>query len=132
MRIEEQHPDVLQNIEFAVVTFYRRHPEMSDYSVMRTYEALINSYSAEALGRTPKPLDISALETELLASTQTMCEWRLGRGSAATPGEAMDPPTKIDSDTLLLCLKRLLKSTKKWNKHGGHQGYLQFISQYVR
>ena len=35
MRVEDQYADVLQNIEFGIVTAYKSHPEMSDYDVMR-------------------------------------------------------------------------------------------------
>ena len=132
MRIEDEHPDVLQNIEFAVATFYRKHPEMTDYTAMRVYEALIKLYSAEAFGRDPKPSPLSALETELFESAHAMCEWRLGRSSIDAEGDTSVPSTQIDLDTLMLCLKRLRKSAERWNKHGGRQGYLKFMSQYVR
>lgn len=29
-RVEDQFPDVLENIEFGIVTIYRHHPEMSN------------------------------------------------------------------------------------------------------
>jgi hypothetical protein len=35
MGVEEHYPDLLQNIEFGIVTAYKSHPEMSDYDVMR-------------------------------------------------------------------------------------------------
>jgi len=34
-------------------------------------------------------------------------------------------------DEIIQCLKRILKSVEKWNKHEGIQGYLRFVSQYV-
>ncbi len=49
MRIEDEHTDVLQNIECMVASIYRGHTEMTDYNVMRTYEALIDLYTAELL-----------------------------------------------------------------------------------
>jgi len=36
----------------------------------------------------------------------------------------------IDVPTLVLCLKRLVKSVQQWNKHGGRQGYLTFMTQF--
>lgn len=131
MRIEEEHPDVLQNIEFAVATLYRKHSDMTDYSVMRTLEALIDFYSAERAGRKPKPAVNSALESTLFDHTRTMCEWRLGR-RPLNDQDKPEPPATIDLDTLIACLKRLQKSVNKWNKHGGRQGYLQFMSQFVK
>ena len=133
MRIEEEHPDVLQNIEFAVASFYRRNPEMTDYPVLRIYEALVQYYSAETKGHTAKPMEPSGLEAELLSDVKFMCEWRLGRIERTTEeGVAIKYEPAIDIPTLVLCLKRLVKSVKTWNKHGGRRGYLDFMTQYVR
>jgi hypothetical protein len=131
MRIEEERQDVLQNIEFAVANLYRRNPELTDYAVLRTYEALVQAYSAEVTGRAAKPTEPSGLEAELLRDGTAVCEWRLGRrGLPSTQGEA---PTcePLDVPTLVLCLKRLVKSVQKWTKHGGRQGYLSFMTQFV-
>ena len=78
MRIEEDRLDVMQNLEFAVARAYQRHPEMTDYVVLRTYEALLQAYAAEVTGRTPKPASAEGLEAELLEQVKQMCEWRLG------------------------------------------------------
>ena len=132
MRIEEEHQDVLQNLEFAVAKLYRRNPDMTDYPVLRTYEALVQSYSSEVTGRATKPIETSGLEADLLRDVRAMCEWRLGRaGVPATGCDAMECEP-IDVPTLVLCLKRLVKSVQKWNKHGGRQGYLSFMTQFVR
>jgi hypothetical protein len=79
MRIEEEHQDVLQNIEFAVSALYRHNREMTDYAVLRTYEALVRAYAAEITGRTVEPVDVSGVEADLLRNVRTVCEWRLGR-----------------------------------------------------
>ena len=63
-----------------------------------------------------------------------MCEWRLGRGEPPVdePSKVPSPgPKPITVDEIILCLKRILKSVKRWNKEGGTQGYLNFIVQYV-
>jgi len=132
MRIEEAHQDVLQNLEFVVAKLYRRNPDMTDYPVLRTYEALVQSYSSEVTGRAAKPTENSGLEAELLRDVRAMCEWRLGRAEARATGcDAMECEP-IDVPTLVLCLKRLVKSVQKWNKRGGRQGYLSFMTQFVR
>ena len=46
MKTEEKYNDVLQNLEFFVVQFYQRNPELTDYAVQRVYEALIDFYKA--------------------------------------------------------------------------------------
>jgi hypothetical protein len=33
---------------------------------------------------------------------------------------------------LVLCLKRIRKSIDFWTKEGGRQGYLNYVSEYVR
>jgi hypothetical protein len=132
MRIEEEHQDVLQNIEVTVANLYRRHPELTDHAVLRTYEALIQAYSAEVTGRTARPMEPSGLEAELLRNARAMCEWRLGRGEITSSSQGGAPQCDpLDVPTLVLCLKRLTKSVQKWNKHGGRQGYLNFMTQFV-
>lgn len=132
MRIEEEQQDVLQNIEFAVADLYRRNPDMTDYAVLRTYEALVQAYSAEATGRASKPIHPEGVEAELLRNVRFMCEWRLGRGEMPSTADDLPPPEPLEVHTLVLCLKRLVKSVQKWNKHGGRQGYLSFMTQFVR
>ena len=48
MAFEEQYLDVLQNIEFAIVSAYREHNDLRDREVMRALDALIDFYRAEA------------------------------------------------------------------------------------
>lgn len=131
MRIEEERQDALQNIEFSVANLYRQNRDMTDYAVLRTYEALVQAYSAEVTGRTAKPTEPSGVEAELLRDVRTMCEWRLGRGEMpSTQAEALKC-APLDVPTLVLCLKRLVKSVQKWTKHNGRQGYLNFVTQFV-
>lgn len=134
MKIEDQHPDLLQNIEFVVAQLYRKHPDMTDYSVVRVYEALIDLYSGERIGRPPRLAVGAGLEQETLDATKGICEWRLGRNPlpAEDSGEPAQSPETVDVETLLLCLKRLRKSVEKWTKHEGRQGYLHFMSQFVK
>jgi hypothetical protein len=93
---------------------------------------LVQLYSAEVTGRTLKPVALEGLEAELLRDVKHMCEWRLGRSAlSATPHK--DPECEpLDVPTLVLCLKRLVKSVKLWTKHRGRQGYLNFMTQFVQ
>lgn len=131
MRIEKEHQDVLQNIEFAVSALYRRNPEMTDYAVLRTYEALVRAYAAEVTGRTVQPVDIAGVEADLLRNVRAVCEWRLGRQQMPVAQDDAPECDPIDVPTLVLCLKRLVKSVQKWNKHNGRQGYLTYMTQFV-
>jgi len=133
MGIEDQYLDVLQNIEAAIVATYRRYPRMTDYEVMRTLEAVIDSYKAETLGRAPRETSLSEMETATYAAVRGVCQWRLGRAEPEeTEEQRMLAPEPIKVDEILLCLKKILNSVKKWNKSGGRTGYLDFIVQYVR
>jgi hypothetical protein len=41
----------------------------------------------------------------------------------------MEPKT---IDEIIACLKRIRKSINRWNKVGGRQGYLIFVSDFIR
>lgn len=133
MRIEDKYPDILQNIEFAAANLYRKNPKMVDYDVLGIYEKLAELYKAESLGREFKMKEMSGLEAELFRDTHRMCEWRLGQ--CDMPNE-LGLETKIveptDLATLILCLKRLIKSVEKWRKHYGIRGYLDVMTKYVK
>lgn len=134
MAVEEEYQDVLQNIEFAIVSTSYDHPEMADAHVIWALEAVINSYRAEMAGRTAEEFPTAPVEADLYRAIRNMCDWRLGRLSlreseAAELGPAPEP---IKVDEILLCLKRILKSVHRWNKSGGQRGYLTFIVQYVK
>jgi len=129
MRIEDQYTDVLQDIEFSIVTTYRQYPEMANPDVTRTLEALIDRYGAEKIGRPPRHFSLSDVERVLLENVRRMCEWRLGRSTLKDSVEIEPEPITIDE--IVSCLKRILKSVKRWNEDGGRRGYLDFIIQYV-
>jgi len=133
-RVEDQYPDVLQNIEFGIAASYREHPGMSDYDVTHVLEVLIDGYKGEKIGRPPRDVRLSEAERHLLDSVRRMCEWRLGRErSPVGPAGAEDlVPEPTTLDVIVLCLKRVLKSVKFWNKDVGRRGYLNFIIRYVR
>ena len=134
MRVEEKYIDVLQSIELAIVRVYQENPDISDYTVMRTLEALIDTYSGEKIGRPPRNFKLSEEEREVMDSVYGMCEWRLGRGelyiSESVPIVVTESEL-VTLDEIIVCLKRILKSVNYWNKEGGRQGYLDFIIQYL-
>lgn len=133
MRIEEQHPNVMQNIEFNVVKLYRKNPKTVDYDVLGVYEKLLIFYNAEMKGREVKIKKMEGTEAELYQNIRTMCEWRLGRCNMPNElGLEIENIEPIDSATLVLCLKRLIKSVNKWHEHYGVRGYLDFIIQFVK
>lgn len=95
MALEETHLDVLQNIEFAIVSVYREQIQLRDYDVMRALDALIDVYRAENRGHTPKEVQLPEPELSIFQRTKELCELRLGRQGV---GNGMQTPAS-DADT---------------------------------
>jgi hypothetical protein len=127
MESEEKYEDVLQDMEYGIISMYRDNPGMSDYAVMRALEAVIAHYVAEKLGRVPRKFPLGDIEKEILERMIVTCDWWLGHSQASVTPEAA--PKSIDE--VIQCLKRILKSAQRWNKQGGNQGYLRFASQFI-
>jgi hypothetical protein len=131
MKVEEEYLDVLQNIEFVIVSAFRRHPELSDHGVMRALEAVTDSYAAEIVGRAPRQFGLSFEEQDVFTAVKDICDWRLGRTDLSSGSAERAVEIKpITVNEISLCLKRLLKSVRTWNSQGGSQGYLRFVSGY--
>ncbi|MEW5958232.1 MAG: hypothetical protein AB1801_10940 [Chloroflexota bacterium] len=134
MDFEEKYQDVLQNIEFGIIKVYHRHADLLDYDVETALAALIRAYQAEQSPRPVNPPALNELRQELYDAVKSMCEWRLGRAELTRAGrsERLPTPRAITVDEIIACLKRIRKSVQKWNKHGGRQGYLTFVEQFIR
>jgi hypothetical protein len=129
----DKYLDVLQNLEFAVVTTYKQRSTMTDYDVMRILEALIDGYQAETIGRPPRYTPATDVEQELMDCVRGMCEWRLGRRPLSDDDrlKGMKKPDPVSRDEIVACLKKILNSARKWNKSGGRRGYLDFVIQHI-
>lgn len=127
----DKYLDVMQNIESAVAEVYRDDPGLLDYDVMSVFEALIDCYVAEKINRKPRHFALSARGDRVFGRVKVVCDWRLGREVLeGEGGEKLEVPPKT-VDEIIKCLKTLLNSAKKWNKSGGRQAYLDFISEFV-
>lgn len=128
--LEERYMDVLQNLEAAIASVYRQHPdELMDFDVDFVFSKLVSYYQTQERGRDPQLIQLSGVREELAKRVMAMCEWRLGRkamGDIETL--ALEP---IPLSDLILCLKRIRKSIKRWTKEYGRQGYLSFVTQFV-
>lgn len=131
MALEDAHLDVLQNIEFAIVNVYRKQRGLRDLDVMRALDALIDVYRAETRGHMPKDISLPEPENTVFQQVKDMCELRLGRQVAATRVHMPFEGDKTASD-ILACLRKIRRSAERWNKRGGQQGYLQFVSEFVK
>ena len=131
MKPDQEHLDVLQNLEFAIVEIWRAHPEMNDYSAQRAYEAARQFYRAELRGNPPTPPALTGLDDTAFAVVKAICEFRLGR-SAGPASEPNLPVTPIPVEKLIACLQELAKSVERHTRVGGRHGYLQFIDGFLR
>ena len=133
MGIEEEYQDVLQNIEFGIVSVYRQDPALLDYDVLDALEALIRHYTAEEGGRNPPPLRLAERAQRVFDSAKNMCEWRLGRQKLLNKNnKPVDTGMKpITVSEIVTCLKRIHLSVRRWNKQGGRQGYLNFVKDFL-
>lgn len=88
MSIEEEHMDVLQNIEFAIVGIYRQEPSLLDYDVQNALQALARRYEAEQSGRPPPTRRLNEKAQQVYEAVEVFCELRLGRHSYTGDGES--------------------------------------------
>jgi hypothetical protein len=131
---EDKYFDVLQNIEFGIVRIYREQPDLTDWDALDAIQALIRSYTAEMRGRSRPKIGLSDPSQAVFNSVEAMCEWRLGREQPLAEG-GQPPDVKMEpktTDEIIACLKRVQKSINRWNKVGGRQGYLIFVSDFVQ
>ena len=129
MNSEPKNIDVLQNLEFTVVSVWRRHREMSDHTAARAYEAALERYRAEARGHQPKPCGLAGLDREVFDSVIAMCEIRLRRKPIEGAEDDLIPPLPLTE--LVDCLRELRKSVERHTRHGGRQGYLTFVEGFL-
>jgi hypothetical protein len=127
MGVEDQHLDVLQNIEFAIMQVYSSTPDLIDTEVLKAIEAVTRIYSAEAQGRSGSALTVRGISAEVAEQVKETCEMRLGR--AIDIDESIEPKTLTD---IVDCLKRIQSSIKFWTQKGGRQGYLNFVQNFFQ
>jgi len=134
MDVEQDYLDVLQNIEFAIVSVHRQQPALVDFDVDAALSALSAHYQARAVGREARPVRLNERAQLVYERMEAMCDWRLGDETLLSADmQSRGPrPTPISVDAIVACLKRIRKKKKKWNKQGGRQGYLTFIERFVR
>jgi len=132
-RLEEEYLDVLQNIEAEIAQVYQEHPRLTDWDVLDAVEALIRHYTAEARHKPPPTIRLSDLAQRVFNAAEAICEWRLGRKQLFTeddqPADLEIEP--ITATEIIACLKRIRKSIRFWDKKGGRQGYLDYVSEFI-
>ena len=131
---EEDYLDVLQKIEFAIVSVYREQPGLLDYEVEKALELLIRSYEAESQQRSFSAAALPPVPQSIYERVRSMCDWRLGRaGPPNSVANAGGPLLgSLSLAEIVACLKRIRKSLQKWSKREGRQGYVRFVSEFVK
>jgi hypothetical protein len=132
MRVEDEHLDVLQNLEFAIVTEFRRDRAILDLNVLDAVSALVRHYEAELEGRRHPTPRLSDLSRRIFDSAGRVCEWRLGRAPGPIPeiADEVGSQTKT-TEEIVACLKRIHKSIGRWTKESGKRGYLEFAGRFI-
>ena len=119
MAIEDEHADVLLNIELPVIAVYQQHRDLLDLHVDEGLGALMSRYKAEEQGKEvllPRVKRSALLVFEaVLMNTELM----LRRSE-----QSLEP---VELATLLTCLGRIRRSVRFWTKQGGSRGYLNFV-----
>jgi hypothetical protein len=129
----DKYLDVLQNIEFAIVSVYQEHADLRDREVMQALDAAIEFYRADMRGHTPKPHKLQGRPAVIFGRVQEMSEYRRGRAAFedAEGQQRIPPGEEKTAEEILSCLRQIRKSVERWSNQAGPQGYLQFVSEYV-
>ena len=129
MNVVEQYPDILQNIEFAIVTIYRERPELRDPEVIAAIEKLAAYYTRMKKGVPELPVVLPERSKAVFLSMKTFCELR--REGGEIENELGESAARVPLRIIVLCLERLLDSARNWHKKDGQRGYLNFIAQFI-
>ena len=131
MKVEDEFFDVLQNLEWTIVNEFRQDPTVLDLDARDAAHALVRHYEAESESRAAPGARLPERARRIFDAVRPICEWRLGRAPLPdkSPSELV---TTLTAAELVLCLKRIRKSIEFWTKEGGRQGYLNYVSEYVR
>jgi len=121
----QDNPDLLQNIEFSIVEAYRRNPAVTDFDVTDALDAITRQYGAEMAGRDPSTIPLDPRAMDVYTNARTICEWRLGRSTAASP------VTTVTLEETVAALRTIMKSVRRWSGRGGKRGYLDFVKNYL-
>jgi len=126
----EKYQDVLHFIEDAIVSYYHKHPELTDHNVDKVYEAVFRVMQNEQRDKKPPRLKLTELEAGLHEGVLKSARWLVGEGTMLDEsGEAVEI-NYMPKDDMIACLKRLRSSIKLWTTDYGRQGYLEFIKKH--
>ena len=115
---------VLFELEFAMVTKFRKDPTILNRDAHGAVKALVRRYEAELESHAPPNTPLSSRATRIYGATEAMCEWVLGRAAPSLPLPPSEGP-RVSTGVLVACLKRIRSSIQFWNKEGGRHAPFQ-------
>lgn len=118
---EDQYIDVLQNIEWGLLSLVVDHPDLCDHDLLRIIEYTLTYYKSVQRGTSSITQNtFTGIHREIFEQVLSICDFRL------KPAKE-NHIDSITTEELLLCLKRIEKSIKFWTKEGGRKGYINFV-----
>ncbi|MFK7604106.1 hypothetical protein ACI3L1_18060 [Deinococcus sp. SM5_A1] len=121
----DKYENQFMSIELAVYGVYDEHPELTDAQVDAAYEELARRYRAEATAFAFKPGKLDGLRAEVHDAVLPIAEMLVGRPDNILPTEP------VSAEEMRQILGRLRSSIKTWQKAGGRQSYLKYVSQFL-
>ena len=134
MGLEDRHPDILQNIEFAIAAVYRENLDVRDIDVIQALEALTKYFQQKIRGNTPSiPKHLSYEAENIMTSVIDILSLRddLVESTAKRPSFSRALRKPSQEEIFLACLRKIEKSAKRWNKRNGERGYLDFVINFL-
>ncbi len=117
MGFEDDHLDVLQNIEFGIIAEYRKDSSVLDSDAREAVNALIRYYDA---GRHGARLGVRS--QGIFDSVLHIIALRM---------EHREGPPPNTTEEIVACLKRIAKSISFWTAEAGRQGYLSYVAAHM-
>ncbi len=115
-----EHLDLLQNIEFAIVQADKSTPGLLDKHAEEGLRLVIQRRTAAARGNSVKPLPEQGKSAAVAEMVEEILQMRKGLKSKETP------------EDVLRALKEIRASVRRHTRIDGPRGYLNFIHRFVK
>lgn len=117
MKFEDQHLDLLQNIEFGIIQVYLEDKTITDFNVFNVLESLIDASRRKYNHQETVNYDLKENEGQIFDTIIEIVNSRTNN--------------REDVKLNIAAFRKILKSAKKWNKRRGKRGYLTFVENYI-
>lgn len=110
MGVVDDNLDLLQNIEFTVISGYRKDRTIEDRNVIKVYEALIGHQRQVARGRTPRePENLSETEQIMFDAVQEIVDMRRQLEPPTEKPRRFSIANKVETfeDKILACFRKV-------------------------